>query len=60
MSAAATAIGNVGPGIGPVVGPAGNFAPLTDVQKLLLCAAMIMGRLELFSVLVLFMPSFYR
>lgn len=60
MSAAATAIGNVGPGIGPVIGPAGNFAPLTDVQKLLLCAAMIMGRLELFSVLVLFMPSFYR
>jgi len=60
MSAAATAIGNVGPGIGPIVGPAGNFATLTDFQKLLLCGAMIMGRLELFGVLVLFMPSFYR
>jgi trk system potassium uptake protein TrkH len=60
MSAAATAIGNVGPGIGPIIGPAGNFAPLTDLQKLLLCGAMIMGRLELFGVLVLFMPSFYR
>ena len=60
MSAAATAIGNVGPGIGPIVGPAGNFATLTDVQKLLLCGAMVMGRLELFGILVLFMPSFYR
>jgi trk system potassium uptake protein TrkH len=60
MSAAATAIGNVGPGIGPIIGPAGNFAPLTDLQKLLLCGAMIMGRLELFGVLVLFLPSFYR
>lgn len=60
LSAAATALGNVGPGIGPVIGPAGNFASLPEVAKLTLCAAMIVGRLEILSVLVLFLPSFYR
>jgi trk system potassium uptake protein TrkH len=60
LSAAATAIGNVGPGVGTIVGPAGNFAALPDAAKLVLCAAMIMGRLEILGVLVLFLPSFYR
>jgi trk system potassium uptake protein TrkH len=60
LSATATAIGNVGPGIGNIVGPAGNFASLSDFHKLLLCLAMIMGRLEFLGVLVLFLPSFYR
>lgn len=60
LSAAATAICNVGPGIGPVVGPAGTFASLPDSAKLVLCLAMIMGRLEILGVLVLFLPSFYR
>ena len=60
LSAAATAICNVGPGIGPVVGPAGNFGSLPDVAKLVLCVAMVMGRLEILGVLVLFQPSFYR
>jgi trk system potassium uptake protein TrkH len=60
LSAAATAICNVGPGIGPVVGPAGNFAILPDGAKLVLCLAMVMGRLEILGVLVLFLPSFYR
>lgn len=60
MSGAATALANVGPGLGAIIGPAGNFAALTDVQKLLLCAGMILGRLEILTVLVLFMPSFYR
>lgn len=60
FSGAATAIGNVGPGIGPIIGPAGNFASLSDVAKLVLSAAMIMGRLEIMVVLVLFVPSFYR
>jgi trk system potassium uptake protein TrkH len=60
LSGAATAIANVGPGVGPVIGPAGNFAPLPDLAKLTLCAAMIMGRLEILGVLVLFLPSFYR
>jgi trk/ktr system potassium uptake protein len=60
LSAAATAICNVGPGIGPVVGPAGNFASLPESAKLVLCLAMVMGRLEILGVLVLFLPSFYR
>ena len=60
LSAAATAIGNVGPGVGPVIGPAGNFSTLPDSAKLVLCAAMILGRLEILGVLVLLLPSFYR
>jgi trk system potassium uptake protein TrkH len=60
LSAVAQALGNVGPGIGPIIGPAGNFSTLSDPAKLVLCAAMIMGRLEILGVLVLFLPSFYR
>jgi trk system potassium uptake protein TrkH len=60
LSSAATAISNVGPGVGPVVGPAGTFASLSEFQKLILCAAMIIGRLEILSVFLLLMPSFYR
>ncbi len=60
LSAAATALGNVGPGIGDIIGPAGNFASLADSEKIILCVAMIMGRLEIIGVLLLFLPSFYR
>ena len=60
MSAAITAVANVGPGLGPIVGPAGTFASLPDGAKWLLSAAMLIGRLELFTVLVLFAPSFWR
>jgi trk system potassium uptake protein TrkH len=60
LSAAATAVANVGPGVGPLVGPAGNFSMLPDAAKLVLCAAMIVGRLEILGILVLFLPSFYR
>ena len=60
LSGAATAIGNVGPGIGPLIGPAGNFAALPDAAKWLLSAGMLLGRLELFTVLVLFTPFFWR
>jgi trk system potassium uptake protein TrkH len=60
LSAAATALGNVGPGIGPIIGPAGNFASLPDAAKLVLSATMIMGRLEILSVLLLVIPGFYR
>ncbi|MEX2616909.1 MAG: TrkH family potassium uptake protein [Alphaproteobacteria bacterium] len=59
-SGAATAISNVGPGLGPVIGPAGTFAPLPDAAKWLLSFGMLLGRLELFTVLVLFLPSFWR
>lgn len=58
-SASITALGNVGPGFG-TVGPTGTFAEIPDVAKLLLCFNMLAGRLELFTVLVLFLPSFWR
>ncbi|MBB5517483.1 TrkH family potassium uptake protein [Amphiplicatus metriothermophilus] len=60
LSAAGTAIANVGPGLGPVVGPAGNFASLPDAAKWLMAAGMLLGRLEFFTVLVLLMPDFWR
>lgn len=60
LSAAGSAIANVGPGLGDIVGPAGNFAPLPDAAKLLLAAGMLLGRLELFTILVLFSPAFWR
>ena len=60
ISAAATAISNVGPGLGETIGPNGNFSELQDSSKWILSFAMILGRLELFAVLVLFIPSFWR
>jgi len=60
MSAAASAIANVGPGLGSIVGPSGTYATLPDSAKWLLSFAMLLGRLELFTVLVLFMPAFWR
>ena len=60
MSAAATAVANVGPGLGEVIGPSGNFAGLPEAAKWLLSAGMLLGRLELFTVLVLFLPRFWR
>lgn len=59
-SSVITALGNVGPGIGPVVGPSGNFATLSDPALYLLSLLMLMGRLEVLSVLVLLMPIFWR
>ena len=60
VSGAATAVANVGPGLGEVIGPSGNFSSLDDSAKWLLSGAMLLGRLELFTVLVLFLPSFWR
>ena len=60
VSGAATAISNVGPGLGPTIGPSGHFASLPDAAKWALSAGMLLGRLELFTVLVLFAPSFWR
>jgi len=60
FSGAATAISNVGPGLGDTIGPSGNFGPLPDVSKWLLSAGMIVGRLEIFTVIVLFLPRFWR
>ena len=60
VSGAAAAIANVGPGLGNVIGPSGTFAPLPDAAKWILSAGMLLGRLELFTVLILFVPAFWR
>ena len=53
-------MGNVGPGLGDIIGPAGNFQPLPASTKWILSLAMLVGRLELLTVLVLFTPGFWR
>ena len=60
ISGAATAISNVGPGLGGTIGPNGNFKEVSDISKWLLSFGMLLGRLELFAVLVLFIPSFWK
>jgi len=60
ISGAATAISNVGPGLGTIIGPNGSFSLLPDFSKWVLSIGMILGRLELFAILVLFLPSFWR
>lgn len=59
LSAAASAIANIGPGLGPVIGPSGSYAPLPDGAKWVLSAAMLLGRLELLTVLVLLDRDFW-
>ena len=60
ISGAATSISNVGPGLGDIIGPECNFASLSNLSKWALSTGMILGRLELFAILVLFIPSFWR
>jgi len=60
ISGAVTAVANVGPGMGQVIGPTGNFAPLPDSAKWILSIGMLMGRLEILTILVLFFPAFWR
>ena len=60
ISGAATSISNVGPGLGSTIGPNGNFSTLPEISKWILTIGMILGRLELFAILVLFLPSFWR
>lgn len=60
LSGAGSAISNVGPGLGTIIGPAGNYAPLPDAAKWVLAAGMLLGRLELFTIMVLFLPRFWR
>ena len=60
ISGAASSISNVGPGLGDIIGPNGNYKDIPDVSKWILSFGMLLGRLELFAVLVLFFPSFWR
>ena len=60
ISGAATSNSNVGPGLGEMIGPNGNFKSIPDISKWILSFGMLLGRLELFAVLVLFIPSFWK
>lgn len=60
LTGAATAVCNVGPGLGNIIGPAGNFSSLPDTAKWLLAIGMLLGRLEIITVLVLLTPTFWR
>ena len=60
ISGAASAIGNVGPGLGDIIGPTGSYKSIPDLGKIFLCAGMILGRLEIFAILVMFSPLFWK
>lgn len=60
MSATLACLSNVGPGLGSMVGPTGTYAGMSDAAKWILSLAMLLGRLELFTLLVLLTPAFWR
>lgn len=60
LTGAAGTVSGVGPGLGEVIGPAGNYATLPDAAKWILAGGMLLGRLEIITVLVLCMPAFWR
>lgn len=60
LTGALTALCNVGPGLGDIIGPAGNFATLDDAAVWVLSAAMLLGRLEIMTILVLLSPIYWR
>jgi len=60
ITGSATAVANVGPGLGPIIGPTGNFATLPDTAKWVLSIGMLMGRLEILTILVVCYRRFWR
>ena len=60
ISGAASSLSNVGPGLGSEIGPNSNYSGLPDQSKWLLSFGMILGRLEIFALLIIFLPSFWR
>ena len=60
ISAAASAISNVGPGLGDIIGPEGNYSSLSNYSKLVLIITMFLGRLEMLTIFVLILPSFWK
>ena len=60
LTGAAATVSGVGPGMGPIIGPAGNYAGLPEIAKWLLSIGMLLGRLEILTVLVLLFPAFWR
>jgi len=60
LSASASAISNVGPGVGEIIGPNGNYGSINEIGKWTLAFTMIIGRLEIFTILVLFTRNFWK
>jgi trk system potassium uptake protein TrkH len=60
LSSAASAVSNVGPALGDIAGPSGNFSSFSDPAKILMAIGMLLGRLELFTLFVLLTPRFWR
>lgn len=60
LSGAASAVGNIGPGLGDIIGPAGTFQPLPDPAKWVLCGGMLLGRLELLAFVVVLTADFWK
>ncbi|MEP2613427.1 TrkH family potassium uptake protein, partial [Marinobacter alexandrii] len=60
LSGALSSLTNVGPGLGDIIGPSGNFGPLPDGAKWVLSVGMLMGRLEILSVIIVLSPAFWR
>ena len=60
LSGSAAALANVGPGLSELIGPSSNYKGLTDFSKIFLTFAMLIGRLELYPVLILLSPTFWR
>ena len=60
LTGTVTALMNVGPGFGEIIGPAGNFSSLPDAAKWILCLAMLLGRLEFLTIVILFSPVFWK
>ena len=60
ISGAASAISNVGPGLGNEIGPNGNYGGLDSYSKIILTCTMFLGRLEMLTIMILLIPSFWR
>ena len=60
ISAAASSISNVGPGLGEIIGPEGNYSMLNNYAKFVLVITMFLGRLEMLTIFVLLLPSFWK
>ena len=60
ISASASAISNIGPGLGDIIGPEGNYSTLNSYTKIVLIVTMLLGRLEILTLLIFFLPKFWK
>ena len=60
LSGAAATLANVGPGLNEIIGPSGNYSSISTFTKLFLCIGMLIGRLELFPILILLSPQLWK